>query len=44
MIKDGSETEISFTWENKIAFKIFVNEEPFKSDGDLINNFYSALK
>lgn len=44
LIKDGGGTEISFTWENKIPFKIFGDGVPFKSDGDLINNFYNALK
>ena len=35
--------ELSFFWETKIPVKVFGRTEPFKSDQELMNNFYSEL-
>ena len=35
--------ELSFFWENEIPVRVFGGEEPFKSDIELMNNFYNEL-
>lgn len=35
--------EVSFFWEKNIPVKIFGAGIPFRSDGELINNFYNQL-
>jgi hypothetical protein len=35
--------ELSFFWETKIPVKVFGRTEPFKSDQELMNNFYNEL-
>lgn len=35
--------ELSFMWESEIPVKIFAQGVPYKSDGDLIHNFYNKI-
>lgn len=35
--------ELSFFWETKIPVKVFGRTEPFKSDQELMNNFYNEI-
>jgi hypothetical protein len=35
--------ELSFFWDKKIPVKVFGRTEPFKSDQELMNNFYNEL-
>lgn len=35
--------ELSFMWESEIPVKIFAQGVPYKSDGELIHNFYNKI-
>jgi hypothetical protein len=35
--------ELSFTWQKEIPVKIFAQGKPYRSDGELIHNYYNEL-
>lgn len=43
ILKNMKGRELTFFWETKIPVKIFGNGIPYKSDDDLIHNFYRQL-
>lgn len=43
ILKYDKGRELSFYWENEIPVEIFGVGKPFKSDGDLMNEYYNQL-
>ena len=43
ILKHNKGNELSFFWENDIPIKIFGDGVPYKSDGELMNNFYLEI-
>jgi hypothetical protein len=43
ILKHNKGNELSFFWKNDIPIKIFGDGVPYKSDGELMNNFYLEI-